>query len=91
VLASCEGISLENGARCAYICASAVNFMETSRSKIVMRLEREGWINRGGGNHDVYTNPARPGVIVSVPRHRTLSPGVARKIAKLAGWTTQER
>ena len=57
----------------------------------LMRLEREGWINRGGGNHDVYTNPARPGVIVSVPRHRTLSPGVARKIAKLAGWTTQER
>jgi predicted RNA binding protein YcfA (HicA-like mRNA interferase family) len=61
--------------------------METNRAKVVARLEREGWINRGGGSHDVYTNAARPGVIISVPRHRTLSPGVARKIAKLAGWT----
>jgi predicted RNA binding protein YcfA (HicA-like mRNA interferase family) len=60
--------------------------METSRAKIVRRLEREGWINRGGGNHDVFTHPARPGVIIVVPRHRTLSPGVARQIAKLAGW-----
>ena len=60
--------------------------METSRSKIVSRLAREGWINRGGGSHDIYTHPARPGIIISVPRHRTLSPGVARAIAKQAGW-----
>lgn len=60
--------------------------METSRAKVVRRLQREGWVNRGGGSHDVYTHPERPGVIVVVPRHRTLSPGVARQIAKLAGW-----
>ena len=60
--------------------------METDRNKVVARLEREGWINRGGGSHDIYTDPARPGVRISVPRHRTLSPGVARQIAKQAGW-----
>lgn len=60
--------------------------METSRAKVVRRLQREGWVNRGGGSHDVYTHPERLGVIVVVPRHRTLSPGVARQIAKLAGW-----
>jgi predicted RNA binding protein YcfA (HicA-like mRNA interferase family) len=60
--------------------------MATNRKQIVMRLQREGWVNRGGGGHDVYTHPARPGRIVSVPRHATLSPGVARNIAKVAGW-----
>jgi len=48
-------------------------------------LEREGWQCRHGGGHDVYKHPTRPGRIV-VPRHRTLSPGVAREIAKMAGW-----
>ena len=60
--------------------------METSQKKIVARLQREGWVNRGGGSHDVYTHPGRPGRIISVPRHTTLSPGVARQIAKIAGW-----
>ena len=60
--------------------------METSRAKVVRRLQREGWVNRGGANHDVYTHPQRPGVIITVPRHRTLSPGVARQIARNAGW-----
>ena len=60
--------------------------MEANRAKIVSRLAREGWINRGGGSHDVYTHLARPGSIISVPRHRILSPGVARAIAKQAGW-----
>jgi predicted RNA binding protein YcfA (HicA-like mRNA interferase family) len=60
--------------------------VETDRRKIVARLRQEGWINRGGGDHDIYTNPVAPGVIISVPRHRTLSPGVARAIAKLAKW-----
>jgi predicted RNA binding protein YcfA (HicA-like mRNA interferase family) len=60
--------------------------LETNRRKIVARLAREGWINRGGGEHDVYTHPGRRGVAIVVPRHRTLSPGVARAIAKLAGW-----
>ena len=58
---------------------------ETSARKVVARLEREGWINNGGGSHDIFKHPTTPGRIV-VPRHRELSPGVARSIAKLAGW-----
>lgn len=58
---------------------------ETHRRKVVARLRREGWIERRGGGHDVFKHPNRPGRIV-VPRHQTLSPGVARVIARQAGW-----
>ena len=60
--------------------------LETNRRKIVARLEAESWINRGGGLHDVFTKPDAKYPIV-VPRHRELTPGVARNIAKAAGWT----
>jgi predicted RNA binding protein YcfA (HicA-like mRNA interferase family) len=59
--------------------------VETSTRKIVARLERDGWTRETGGKHDKYTHPARPGLIV-VPRHKEQSHGVARSIAKLAGW-----
>jgi mRNA interferase HicA len=59
--------------------------VETNRSKIAARLEREGWSARHGGAHDFYKHPGKPGRII-VPRHRTLSIGVAREIAKTAGW-----
>lgn len=59
--------------------------IETNRAKVAARLEHEGWLARQGGKHDVYMHPSKPGRIV-VPRHRTLSPGVARGIAKIAGW-----
>jgi predicted RNA binding protein YcfA (HicA-like mRNA interferase family) len=59
---------------------------ETNRNKVVSRLMREGWVlARHGAGHDVLRHPAK-GVIV-VPRHRVLSPGVARAIAKTAGWS----
>lgn len=58
--------------------------LETNRTKVVARLRREGWESRPG-RHDVFKHPARRGRII-VPRHRTLSPGVARAIAKEAGW-----
>jgi mRNA interferase HicA len=52
----------------------------------VRRLEAEGWqLARHGSDHDVYKREAPAGAVV-VPRHRTLSPGVARQIAKSAGW-----
>ncbi|HEX4532713.1 MAG TPA: type II toxin-antitoxin system HicA family toxin [Rhizomicrobium sp.] len=58
---------------------------ETSRSKVVSRLLREGWeLARHGGAHDVFRHPAKD--VIVLPRHRTLSPGVARSIAKTAGW-----
>jgi predicted RNA binding protein YcfA (HicA-like mRNA interferase family) len=59
--------------------------LETNRGKVVTRLELEGWVVRHGGDHDVYKHPSKPGRIV-VARHRTLSVGVARVIAKTAGW-----
>ena len=60
--------------------------METNTRKIVARLQSEGWVKVSGGKHDKFTHPARPGVLIVVPRHREQSPGVARSIAKSAGW-----
>ena len=59
--------------------------VEINRQKVTVRLERKGWTVRHGGAHDVYKHPDRKGRIV-VPRHRVLSPGVARVIAREAGW-----
>ena len=60
--------------------------METATAKVVKRLEIDGWtLLRHGANRDVYTHPARR-FPIQVPRHRTLSAGVARSIAKAAGW-----
>ena len=60
---------------------------ETSTRKVVARLKREGWQSIGGGRHNKFEHPAKPGLTLIVPRHRELSPGVARNIAKKAGWT----
>ncbi len=59
--------------------------VEMSRAKVVARLERDGWENVGGKCHDKFRHPHRPTPII-VPRHRSLSPGVARSIAAAAGW-----
>ena len=60
--------------------------VETDRAKVIRRLVRDGWIlHRHGAGHDVYIQSAGNGVVI-VPRHRTLSPGVARAIAKAAAW-----
>lgn len=59
--------------------------LELSRQKVVDRLKREGWQEEHGGRHDKYKHPEKEGRII-VPRHRDLSPGVARQIAKSAGW-----
>jgi len=59
--------------------------IETNRSRVEARLIAEGWVMRHGGRHDVFRHPDRADKIV-VPRHRTLSIGVARNIAKQAGW-----
>ena len=59
--------------------------VETDRTKVAARLLREGWeLARHGSAHDVFRHAAKDTVIV--PRHRTLSPGVARNIARAAGW-----
>jgi predicted RNA binding protein YcfA (HicA-like mRNA interferase family) len=58
---------------------------ETNTSKIKRRLEAEGWENFGGGRHDKFKKAGHSSVMV--PRHRTVTPGVAESIAKAAGWT----
>ena len=64
---------------------------ETNRIRIVTRLLVEGWeLVRHGSDHDIYrkTGEAR---VISVPRHRELTPGVSRQIAKAAGWIGQTK
>lgn len=59
--------------------------LETNTRSIIRRLDREGWVNLGGGKHDVFRHPDDRKIVV--PRHRTQSIGVARGIAEKAGWT----
>lgn len=60
--------------------------METKTAKIRRRLEKDGWfLARHGAGHDIYRHPTIPG-IVTLPRHPTVTPGVARSIASKAGW-----
>jgi predicted RNA binding protein YcfA (HicA-like mRNA interferase family) len=60
--------------------------IETTTRKIIARLKQEGWQHAGGGQHDKFKHPSKPGVRIIVPRHRTLSIGTAPMIAKAAGW-----
>ena len=66
--------------------AGGMSKVETNTRKIVARLEKEGWANIGGANHDRVVNDRRPEEMIVVPRHKELTPGVARSIAKAAGW-----
>ena len=59
---------------------------ETSTRKIIQRLSSEGWVLEEGGSHKKFTHPNRPGILIVVPRHTETSVGVARSIAKAAGW-----
>ncbi|GJE72388.1 type II toxin-antitoxin system HicA family toxin [Methylorubrum podarium] len=60
--------------------------VETNAKAVIDRLIRKGWLSEGGGKHDKFAHPSKAGIKIMVPRHRTLSPGVARNIAKAAGW-----
>lgn len=60
---------------------------ETNTSKIKARLEREGWELVGGARHDKYRKAGKASIMV--PRHRSVTPGVAQSIAKAAGWTKE--
>ena len=59
---------------------------ETNTRKIVARLKREGWTSAVGTKHEKFLHPNRPGEVILVPRHTTVTPGVGRSIAKAAGW-----
>jgi predicted RNA binding protein YcfA (HicA-like mRNA interferase family) len=60
---------------------------ETNTRKIIARLKADGWVYVGGAKHDQFEHPARPGDLMVVPRHKEVSPGVARSVAKMAGWS----
>ncbi len=62
-----------------------VGRIETNARKIVLRLKTEDWTSVGGGSHHRFVHTDRPEMMIVVPRHRELSPGVARSIAKAAG------
>jgi predicted RNA binding protein YcfA (HicA-like mRNA interferase family) len=57
---------------------------ETNTSKIIARLEREGWESVGGAKHSKFRKSGAGTIMV--PRHRVVTPGVAQSIAKAAGW-----
>ena len=59
---------------------------ETNTRKITARLIREGWVKAHGGKHDKFDHADHSETTLIVPRHREVSPGVARDIAKKAGW-----
>ena len=61
---------------------------ETNTRKIIARLLREGWINTGGGRHDKFVKTGH--VSILVPRHASVTPGVALSIARGAGWTKRK-
>jgi predicted RNA binding protein YcfA (HicA-like mRNA interferase family) len=59
--------------------------VETNTRKVIDRLKAEGWVDIGGGGHDRFVHAVKPATMIPVLRHRELSPGVARSIAKAAG------
>lgn len=59
---------------------------ETTALKIEQRLVHDGWLREHGGSHDKFSHPDRPDALIVLPRHKTVSPGVARGIARIAGW-----
>ena len=58
---------------------------ETNKRKIVKRLLKDGWQNIGGSKHDKYEHPKHAHMVI-VPRTQKISDGVAKSIAKAAGW-----
>lgn len=60
--------------------------VEIDAKKILARLVREGWIVENGAKHEKLAHPEQPGLKIMLPRHKTVTPGVARSIPKAAGW-----
>jgi predicted RNA binding protein YcfA (HicA-like mRNA interferase family) len=69
----------------AHTWAGQMPNIETNTRKLVAQLKQDGWKAIGGGKHEKFEHPDQPFPIV-VPRHRELSIGVARSIARQAGW-----
>ncbi|MGH9791451.1 MAG: type II toxin-antitoxin system HicA family toxin [Candidatus Acidiferrales bacterium] len=54
-------------------------------------FEQAGWIfDRQVGSHMILQNPERAPVTLSVPRHKTLKPGILRSLIRDAGLSVEE-
>lgn len=59
--------------------------IETCVKKIRRRLESEGWKIKSANSHQKWQHPDKP-VMIMIPNHQTLSIGLAKKVARRAGW-----
>ena len=48
-------------------------------------LKADGWKITPGGNHDLATNPNKPGIKIPLPRHKEINEYTARGILEDAG------
>ena len=55
------------------------------RRDIDKKLKQAGWEITHGGNHDLATHPQKPGVKISLPRHREINELTAQGILEDAG------
>lgn len=55
------------------------------RRDIDKALKKAGWTITPGGNHDIATNPQKPGVKIPIPRHREIKEYLAKGILEDAG------
>jgi len=76
---------LDLAAACAYMCT-----VETQTGKIKRRLEKGRVVPRPAWFQPRHYRHQDIREIITLPRHRTLSPGVARSIARKAQWPDDE-
>ena len=55
------------------------------RREIDKALKKAGWIITPGGNHDLATNPQKPGIKIPLPRHNEINEYTAKGIMESAG------
>ena len=57
-----------------------------TKRELVQKLHKAGWMITHGKAHDLATNPQKPGVKITIPRHSGDVPkGTAKSILKTAG------
>ena len=57
-----------------------------TKRELVQKLIKAGWVITHGKVHDQATNPLKPGVKISIPRHaRDIPKGTLKSIFKDAG------
>lgn len=55
--------------------------------KVMARLRKEGWIERGGkGDHVNFFKPEKPYLITIDTGKKELAKPIYNKVAKMAGW-----